>query len=93
MIDPVKALVDLRQGIEKQSPVAVILKDGFAFVTAGGDVIERTVVAMMPEITAKLHIVKNKDPSPHFPRGKIHFSQAVRLWQSSGKVKKFSCVV
>ena len=44
MTDPVKALVDLRQRIEKQSAVAVVFKDGFAFVSAGCDVIERSVV-------------------------------------------------
>jgi hypothetical protein len=42
MTDPVKTLADLRQRIEKQSPVAVVLKDRFAFVSAGCDMIKRT---------------------------------------------------
>ena len=29
MADPVKTLVDLRQRIEKQNPIAVVLKDRF----------------------------------------------------------------
>jgi hypothetical protein len=40
--DPVVALVDVLEGIEKIDPVLVALENGFLFIAAGRDVVDCT---------------------------------------------------
>jgi hypothetical protein len=43
MTNPVKALRDLGEIVQKQFPVAVVLEDRFAIIASGGDVIKCAV--------------------------------------------------
>jgi hypothetical protein len=40
--EPVAALVDVLEGIEKIDTVLVALEDGFLFITSGGDMVDCT---------------------------------------------------
>ena len=43
MTDPVKTLIDMNQGIEKQLSIGVVPKDGSSVRSSGADVIESAV--------------------------------------------------
>jgi hypothetical protein len=42
--NPVEALVDLSENVKKQFAVASVLKEGFAIIAAGCDVVKRPVI-------------------------------------------------